>query len=73
MDSFSAVLLKIRNDTNGKKYLYYILDIKNTGIQLSFHPEGSAIKGANNAPAGQPVNAIIVQDGDNVKFSLKER
>ena len=70
------VELVIRHDTDGKRYLYDITDIKKVGtLHLTSTTQGShGYVGANNAPQVTPTANIIPdsQQNDNKKFSLPD-
>lgn len=66
-----TVRLKIRNDANGKKYLYDILDIKKVGVlHLASTPKGQ-LYGGHKSSAETPTNNSITQAKSDVKYSLK--
>ena len=72
--TYSGTIL-IRNDANGKKYLYDILDIKKVGNNLpsvaSDSKESSYRDGSNSLPTSSilPMNKKI---NGNIKYSMQE-
>lgn len=64
--------MKIRNDANGKKYLYDILDIKKAGVLHLASTQKGQLYGGENASAETSANKNVSQQENNVKrFSLK--
>ena len=70
--AYDAELL-IRNASDGKKYLYDIVNIKeNTASAIDLQQRETRLAAYEAASRGSVTPNNVAQDGENVKFSLKD-